>query len=143
MSKYLAFSTIQIMDSELILYLFYDKDFPLILPPPYNEVEPEGNCACLQACDDMAELNDELALTGRMLKQVQGQGLSLSLVRPSGLICNFCSYGRDFPSNFLSHGSSPPRSCSSGLGFRIIAAPCGLSPQCAYRVGRTGKSPRS
>ena len=81
MSKYLAFSTIQIMDSELILYLFYDKDFPLILPPPYNEVEPEGNCACLQACDDMAELNDELALTGRMLKQVQGQGLSLSVYR--------------------------------------------------------------
>jgi len=27
--------------------------------------------------------------------------------------------------------------CSSGLGFRIIAAPRGLSPQCAYRVGRT------
>ena len=69
------------MDSELILYLFYDKDFPLILPPPYNEVEPEGNYACLQACDDMAELNDELALTGRMLKQVQGQGLSLSVYR--------------------------------------------------------------
>ncbi|MBQ3526901.1 MAG: hypothetical protein IJA63_11595, partial [Akkermansia sp.] len=47
---------------------------------------------------------------------------------------------RDFPSNFLFHGSLPPRSCSSGLGFRIIAAPRGLSPQCAYRVGRT-KSP--
>ena len=30
--------------------------------------------------------------------------------------------------------------CSSGLGFRIIAAPRGLSPQCAYRVGRTKKS---
>ncbi|MBQ4594020.1 MAG: hypothetical protein IJA81_05275, partial [Akkermansia sp.] len=44
---------------------------------------------------------------------------------------------RDFPSNFLSHGLLPPRSCSSGLGFRIIAAPRGLSPQCAYRVGRT------
>ena len=38
-------------------------------------------------------------------------------------------------------GSLPPRSCSSGLGFRIIAAPCGLSPQCAYRVGRTQKTP--
>ncbi|MBR3925482.1 MAG: hypothetical protein IKJ58_01815, partial [Akkermansia sp.] len=47
---------------------------------------------------------------------------------------------RDFPSNFLSHGLLPPRSCSSGLGFRIIAAPRGLSPQCAYRVGRTEKS---
>lgn len=31
--------------------------------------------------------------------------------------------------------------CSSGLGFRIIAAPCELSPQCAYRVGRTKKAP--
>jgi len=30
--------------------------------------------------------------------------------------------------------------CSSGLGFRIIAAPRGLSPQCAYRVGRTKKT---
>ncbi|MBR3926072.1 MAG: hypothetical protein IKJ58_04830, partial [Akkermansia sp.] len=48
---------------------------------------------------------------------------------------------RDFPSNFLSHGLLPPRSCSSGLGFRIIAAPRGLSPQCAYRVGRTKKHP--
>ncbi|MDO5471981.1 MAG: hypothetical protein Q4F35_01460, partial [Akkermansia sp.] len=54
--------------------------------------------------------------------------------------CNFCSYSRDFPSNFLFHGSLPPRSCSSGLGFRIIAAPRGLSPQCAYRVGRTTKT---
>ena len=32
--------------------------------------------------------------------------------------------------------------CSSGLGFRIIAAPCGLSPQYAYRVGRTNEAPR-
>ena len=30
--------------------------------------------------------------------------------------------------------------CSSGLGFRIIAAPCGLSPQYAYRDGRTQKA---
>ncbi len=29
--------------------------------------------------------------------------------------------------------------CSSGLGFRIIAALCGLSPQFAYRVGRTNQ----
>ncbi|MBR3926663.1 MAG: hypothetical protein IKJ58_07855, partial [Akkermansia sp.] len=50
-------------------------------------------------------------------------------------------YSRDFPSNFLSHGLLPPRSCSSGLGFRIIAAPRGLSPQCAYRVGRTEERP--
>ncbi|MBQ3525716.1 MAG: hypothetical protein IJA63_05520, partial [Akkermansia sp.] len=49
---------------------------------------------------------------------------------------------RDFPSNFLFHGSLPPRSCSSGLGFRIIAAPRGLSPQCAYRVGRTKRRNR-
>lgn len=69
------------MDSELILYLFYDIDFPLLLPPPYDEVEPEENCACLQVCDDMAKLNDALALTGQMLKQVQGQGLSLSVYR--------------------------------------------------------------
>ncbi|MBQ4593287.1 MAG: hypothetical protein IJA81_01495, partial [Akkermansia sp.] len=48
---------------------------------------------------------------------------------------------RDFPSNFLFHGSLPPRSCSSGLGFRIIAALRGLSPQYAYRVGRTHKKP--
>ena len=77
-------------------------------------------------------------------------------------------YGRDFPSNFPSLGSLPPRSCfvpatraltplwqtlsylanqpysrrllcSSGLGFRIIAGPRGLSPQCAYRVDRTKK----
>ena len=34
-----------------------------------------------------------------------------NLVRPSGLICSSCSYSRDFPSNFLSHGSLPPRSC--------------------------------
>ncbi len=82
---------------------------------------------------------------------------------------SFCSYSRDFPSNFFFHGSLPPRSCfvpapraltltgqtlpcltnqpysrrllcSSGLGFRIIAAPRGLSSQCAYRVGRTKKS---
>ena len=53
---------------------------------------------------------------------------------------NFCSYSRDFPSNFLSLGSFPPRSCSSGLGFRIIAAPRGLSPQYVYRVGRTQKT---
>ena len=59
------------------------------------------------------------------------------LARLHRLICSFCSYSRDFPSNFLSHGSLPPRSCSSGLGFRIIAVPRGLSPQCAYRVGRT------
>lgn len=69
------------MDSELILYLFYDIDFPLLLPPPYDEVEPEENSACLQVCDDMAKLNDDLALTGQMLKQVQGQGLSLSVYR--------------------------------------------------------------
>lgn len=69
------------MDSELILYLFYDIDFPLLLPPPYDEVEPEENCICLQVCDDMAKLNDTLALTGQMLKQVQGQGLSLSVYR--------------------------------------------------------------
>ena len=48
---------------------------------------------------------------------------------------------RDFPSNFLSHGSLPPRSCFSGMGFRIIAASHGLSPQYAYRVGRTRKAP--
>ena len=30
--------------------------------------------------------------------------------------------------------------CSSGLGFRIITVPCGLSPQFAYRVGRTEKT---
>ncbi|MDO4751139.1 MAG: hypothetical protein Q4A24_03445, partial [Akkermansia sp.] len=64
-------------------------------------------------------------------------GTFRNLVHPSGLICSFCSYSRDFPSNFLFHGSLPPRSCSSGQGFRIIAAPRGLSPQCAYRVGRT------
>ena len=34
-----------------------------------------------------------------------------NLVHPSGLICNYCSYSRDFPSNFLSHGLLPPRSC--------------------------------
>ncbi|MDO5473181.1 MAG: hypothetical protein Q4F35_07585, partial [Akkermansia sp.] len=56
--------------------------------------------------------------------------------------CSSCSYSRDFPSNFLFHGLLPPRSCSSGLGFRIIAAPRGLSPQCAYRVGRTTKKPQ-
>lgn len=69
------------MDSELTLYLFYDKDFPLLLPPPYDEGEPEGGNVCLQVCDDMAELNDELALAGQMLEQVQGQGISLSVYR--------------------------------------------------------------
>ena len=34
-----------------------------------------------------------------------------------------------------------PQLCPSGLGFRIITAPCGLSPQYAYRVGRTRKAP--
>ena len=34
-----------------------------------------------------------------------------------------------------------PQLCSSGMCFRIITAPCGLSPQYAYRVGRTRKAP--
>ena len=100
---------------------------------------------------------------------VEDFGTYGNLVRPSGLHCNFCSYSRDFPSNFLFHGSLPPHSCfvpapraltltgqtlsclanqpysrlllcSSGLGFLIIAAPRGLSPQCAYCVGRTQKN---
>ncbi len=33
--------------------------------------------------------------------------------------------------------------CPSGLGFRVIAALCGLSPQYAYRVGRTTQKPRN
>ena len=64
----------------------------------------------------------------------------LAALTAAGLVCSFCSYSRDFPSGFLSHGSLPLRSCPSGLGFRIIAAPRGLSPQCAYRVGRTIKA---
>ena len=31
--------------------------------------------------------------------------------------------------------------CSSGLSFRIITVPCGLSLQCTYRVGRTKEAP--
>ncbi len=69
-------------------------------------------------------------------------GTGSSLVHPSGLIRSFCSCSRDFPSNFLSLGSLPPRSCPSGLGFRVIAALRGLSPQCAYRVGHTPKQSR-
>lgn len=74
----------------------------------------------------------------------------------------------DFPSDFLSHSSLPPGSCfvlaprvltltgqtlsclanqphgcrllcSTSLGFRIIAASCGLSLQCTYCVGRTNE----
>lgn len=95
-------------------------------------------------------------------------GSDSHLVHPSDLVCSFCSYSRNSPSNFLSHGSLPPRSClsaaprcfalraatlwqanppysrrgpcSSGLSFRIITVPCGLSPQFAYRVARTEKS---
>lgn len=109
------------MDSELTLYLFYDKDFPLLLPPPYDEVEPEESCACLQKCGDMAELNDELALAGRMLKQVQGQGISLSVYRREnkaqaddsavrlshGLLqqMNTCKCGFDY-SYYISHQRS-------------------------------------
>ena len=93
-----------------------------------------------------------------------------NLIHPSGLLCGFCSCGRDFPSNLLSLGLLPSRSCfvpapraltltgqtlmglahqpysrrllcSSGLSFRIITVPCGLSLQCTYRVGRTKGAP--
>jgi len=46
-----------------------------------------------------------------ILDDVSDFGTHGNLVHPSGLICNFCSYSRDFPSNFLSLGSLPPRSC--------------------------------
>lgn len=69
------------MDSDLRLYLFYDNDFALTLPPPYDEVEVEACSACLEYCEDMEALNRELARAGRVLEQVQGQGLVLSVYR--------------------------------------------------------------
>lgn len=69
------------MDSKIILYLFYDNDFPLELPPPYDEAEVEGCCACLEYCEDMAALNRELLTAGQVLKLVKGQGISLSVYR--------------------------------------------------------------
>ena len=91
-----------------------------------------------------------------------------NLVHPSGLICEFLFVQSGFPlelpfPRFVTSpqllrarpmGTHPCRAntpclanqpysrrllCSSGLGFRIIAALRGLSPQCAYRVGRTKK----
>ena len=110
------------------------------------------------------------AFTLWTLDDIWDFGTQGNLVRPSGLLCRFCSYSRDFPSDILSHGSLPPRSClstasrrfalraatawqanppysrrglcSSGLGLRIITALCGLSPQFAYRVGRTTERSR-
>ena len=77
-----------------------------------------------------------------ILDDVSDFGTYGNLIHPSGLICSFCSCSRGFPSNFLSHGLLPSRSCSSGLGFRIITVPCGLSPQFAYRGYRkTGTFP--
>jgi len=69
------------VDSDIELYLFYDDDFPLALPPPYDEVEVEACSACLGYCEDMEALNCELARAGRVLEQVQGQGLVLSVYR--------------------------------------------------------------
>lgn len=69
------------MDSKIILYLFYDNDFPLELPPPYDEAEVEGCCACLEYCEDMEALNRELARAGQVLERVQGQGLVMSVYR--------------------------------------------------------------
>lgn len=60
------------MDSGIILYLFYDNDFPPELPPPYDEIEPEKHCACLTVCEDMEEVNSELVVAGKVLEQVQG-----------------------------------------------------------------------
>ena len=56
----------------------------------------------------------------RSLDDVSDFGTCSNLVHPSGLICSFCLYCRDFSSNFLSHGSLPPLSCSSCLGSLII-----------------------
>lgn len=69
------------MDSEIRLYLFFDNDYPLVLPSPYDEIEPEEHCACLSVCEDMEEVNSELVAAGSVLEQVQGQGLSLSVYR--------------------------------------------------------------
>ena len=104
-----------------------------------------------------------------ILDDVSDFGTYGNLIHPSGLICSFCSCSRGFPSNFLSHEFLPSRSCLvpapraltlagqtlmglanqpysrrllSGLGFRIITVPCGLSPQFAYRGYRkTGTFP--
>lgn len=56
------------MDSKIILYLFYDNDFPPELPPPYDEIEPEKHCACLTVCEDMEEVNSELVVAGKVLE---------------------------------------------------------------------------
>ncbi|MBQ8900569.1 MAG: hypothetical protein IJY72_06420 [Akkermansia sp.] len=69
------------MDSEIRLYLFFDNDYPLVLPSPYDEIEPEKHCACLTVCEDMEEVNSELVVAGKVLEQVQGKGLSLSVYR--------------------------------------------------------------
>ena len=153
LTKRLAFSTIWTMDSDLTLYLFYDKEFSLILPPPYDEVEPEENCVCLQECDDMEKLNDELALAGRMLNQVQGQGLSLSVYRREnkpraddsavrlnhGLLqqMNACKCGLDY-SYYVSHERNARY--SQVMSFFLITFPrgevnAGIPPDVPWLFG--------
>ncbi len=93
--------------------------------------------------------------------------VATSSIHPAS-ICNFCPCSLDFllplprfvsfpkllrarPTGAHPCGAKPPvlanqpysrrLLCSSGLGFRIIAAPRGLSPQCAFRVGRTTARP--
>ncbi len=68
------------MDSKIRLYLFFDNDYPLVLPSPYDEIEPEKHCACLTVCEDMEEVNSELVVAGNVLEQVHGfenQALSI------------------------------------------------------------------
>lgn len=69
------------MEADIELYLFYDEDYPPVLPPPYGDVEVERCSACLAYCEDMAELNRELGQAGQVLERVQGQGLVLSVYR--------------------------------------------------------------
>ncbi len=70
------------MSSELILYLFYDNDYPLALPAPYEVVAVgEERSVCLAECEDMAELNHELALACSRLPKVRGSDLILSVYR--------------------------------------------------------------
>ena len=64
----------------------------------------------------------------------------VALAKPGRPYMQFLFVQSGFPLELLSYGSFPLRSCSSGLRFRIISVPLRLSPQFAYRVGRTIRS---